>query len=489
MGIIQKQGIRNTVITYIGIFMGFINLMVLQPIFLTAEEIGLTRVLFEFSTLVAVFLPLGVGHITVRYFPTFKDREKKHRGFFGFMLLFPVTGFLFTSLFLFLFRDFFIAYYAKESKLFTEYFNYVIPLSFFIGLVTVFNIYCFALFRTTFPSFLNDIITRIFVICVISIYFLKWININQFILLFVLAYGFQMLILLIYIFWIDRPGFKINFPYLKQQNLPGIFNYGFLLAFASVASVGLKSLGTIMTGHYLQLSLVGIYAIAAFIPTFIEAPLNSLEKISNTKIAAALALNNKNEIRDIYYKSSRYLLLLGGLLFLGVNINIESLLNFLPAEYHSGVNVVLIISIGTLFNMAAGSNTSIIFNSERYRFGAFLLIFLVVIAFACNMIFIPMFGIEGAAVAAAVSSLLYSLIKYLFIWNHNKMQPFDLNTVKIIFLIGFCFALNYFIPVIENNFLNIILRSVIITLVYSSGAYFLRIVPEFDKHIPFAVKK
>src|SRR6187551_3336224 len=97
MGVIRRQGITNTITTYIGIVIGFVYLIIISPHFLTKEELGLTRILFSFSLLAAVFVPIGIGNATTKYFPIFKDRDSKHHGFFGFMLLFPILGFLLTS--------------------------------------------------------------------------------------------------------------------------------------------------------------------------------------------------------------------------------------------------------------------------------------------------------------------------------------------------------------------------------------------------------
>ncbi|MFM7217522.1 MAG: polysaccharide biosynthesis protein, partial [Bacteroidota bacterium] len=94
MGVIKRQGIKNTISGYLGILMGFVNLIIIQPHFLTKEELGLTRILYSFSVLVAMFVPLGIGNATVKYFPLFRDAQRKHHGYFGFMLLFPLIGFL-----------------------------------------------------------------------------------------------------------------------------------------------------------------------------------------------------------------------------------------------------------------------------------------------------------------------------------------------------------------------------------------------------------
>jgi hypothetical protein len=59
MGVIKRQGIKNTIATYIGFVIGFVNLIIIQPNFLSKEELGLTRVLYSFALLVAMFVPMG----------------------------------------------------------------------------------------------------------------------------------------------------------------------------------------------------------------------------------------------------------------------------------------------------------------------------------------------------------------------------------------------------------------------------------------------
>jgi O-antigen/teichoic acid export membrane protein len=347
-----------------------------------------------------------------------------------------------------------------------------------LGLINVLNIYAFALYKPNIPSFLNEVVQRILTIAVIAAYFLKMINLDQFIICFVLIFGVQLILLLLYIFKIDRPGFKLNTQRVKQQNLPGVLQFGLILSLAGLASMGLKYLDSIMLANYLPLSVVGVYSVVAFVPAVIEAPLNSLDKIAGTRIASALAENDMSQVKAIYLASSKYMLILGGLLFAGVTVNIESLLSFLPEEFSKGGTVVIIISIGTLFTMASGSNTSIILNSEKYKFGAFLLIFLAALAIINNLLLIPPFGIEGAALATAISAFIYNLIKYLYILKHYGLQPFDAKTVLIILSILASTAIGYFMPNTGNSVINIVYKSMVITTVYGLLILYFRIAPE-----------
>ena len=489
MGIIQKQGIANTIITYLGIVVGFVSLLVVQPALLTPEEVGLTRVLISFSLLVAVFLPLGATNITIRYFPHFRDESTRHRGYFGFMLLFPLAGFILTAVVLYLLRGFFIKQYSEESALFAEYFNYVIPFSLILGMVNVLNSYSFSIFKTSFPTLLNDVIVKIIFIGVVVLYFYKLISLELFIILFISVYFLQVIVLLAYIYITDRPSMKINVPFLKKQGVGEIFQYGFLLSIGALASLGLKYLDAIMLAKFQPLAVVGIYSICAFIPTVIEAPFNALEKIATTKLANATAHKKEEEIKLIYYKSAKYMLLVGGLLFIGININIRNVLEFLKPEYMDGVYVVMIISLGSLAIMAGGSNAQIIFSSEKYKVGVFLLIVLLVTAFIANLILIPRFGMEGAALATALAASIYSGLRVAYLRYRFKYQPFDRNTFYIIILILACFGINFILPSLKNSILDILYRSSVVTIVYIAGIYLFNILEEFHHHLPWKNSK
>ena len=112
------------------------------------------------------------------------------------------------------------------------------------------------------------------------------------------------------------------------------------------------------------------------------------------------------------------------------------------------------------------------------------MIFLVVVAFVNNILLIPIYGIEGAALATAISTFLNSLLRFIFIWKIFKLQPYNLQTLKLCFIILFCFAVNFFIPKMDHAVFDIILRSLAISGIYLAGIYLLKIAPEFHKYIP-----
>ena len=465
MGLIKRQALKNTATTYLGIGLGMLNLMVIQPKFLTSEEIGLTRLLFSIASLLAVFVPFGVTQLTQKYFPVFRNEEKRHHGFWGFMLLFPLIGFAVCSLFLWLGKPFIVQQYQAESALFNEFYNFLFPFTFFLALITSLNSYAFALYKSTVPSFLNDVVSRILNMIAFALYFIKVITLEEMVALFISFYGLQLVLLFIYIAIEDRLGWKPNWSFIRQQRFSTLLVYSGLLTFGSVASLGLRYIDAIVVGKYLPLSLLGIYAIASFVPNIIEAPMNAIDRIASSKMAAALAANNRKEMHSIYTKSTQITSVVGGLFFLGITISINEVLTFLPADYSQGNWVIVIICVGTLINTTSSSSAPILFNSSKYKQGVVLLISVAFLSFLLNLMLIPLWGLNGAAMATGISLVVYGLTRVLLVYKHHNLWPYTKQTGYLALVIVLLFPL-YFISFTQMASVDILIKSTIVTLVY-----------------------
>lgn len=471
------------IITYTGVIIGFVSLLFIQPNLLRPEELGLTRILIAAASLIATILPLGVSGVTTRFFPYFRNKDSGHYGYFGFMLLFPVLGTIICGCLIFLFKNAIINLYSDQSLLFTQYIDLLLPFALIIGLNMALNAYCASLFKTGIISFFEGIFTRVLFIVLIIIYYFKWIELTQFVYLFMTIYLLQAISMILYIYTEDKPSLKINMQFLKSVGLAKLIQYGILLTITNFSSIGLKHLDALFVGKYLSLDFVGIFTVSAYIALIIEIPLTSLEKITHTKVAQAWANNDLESIKKIYYQSVKYLLLAGGILLIGIVTNVHDLLCLLPAVYHQGAGVVVITSIGAFLNIATGVNTSILFNSEKYIYGTYLLILLLVLSITLNIIFIPLYGIQGAALATLIASVIYNVLKYVIIWKSFKMQPYDLSSLKILFLITVVLIIGLLIPSLNNLFATITLKAILLSGIYLGGIYLLKIMPEAYKFL------
>ena len=65
-----KESITGTIVTYIGVGIGFLTTFFILAKFLTPEEIGLTRLLPELATQLSGLGMLGMTYSLSRYFPS-----------------------------------------------------------------------------------------------------------------------------------------------------------------------------------------------------------------------------------------------------------------------------------------------------------------------------------------------------------------------------------------------------------------------------------
>ena len=485
MGVIQRQGIKNIITTYAGMVLGLINLLFLQPRLLSPEELGLTRILFSFSMLISMFAAMGIGSTAVKFLPMCKDPDSRHHGFFGLLLLFPLLGTALATILLYSCRNLFSEQYSAHAALFVSFYNYILPMVAAFAFINAINGYCYALIKTTVPSFLNDVVSRIVLMVAISLYYLKLFSLSVFVSIFAGIFFLQALLLLFYIFYEEKPGFRIDWAFFKKGMLGKIVTFTLIFWIGNIATAGIKEFGTILIGKYFQLQFVAFYSIALFIPSVIEAPIGSMDKIIAPSIAALWNEKKHQEILDVFQKGSLYMLLLGGFLFMNININLDGIFGFLPAGYEQGKWVVLIVSIGTLINMASGPNGTILYFSDHYLVGLTWIVCVSALLFVLQFIFIPIFGMLGAALATALSAVLYNSGLSFFIYNKFKLQPYGKKNLITMMLIVGATGAGYFLPHIANPFLDICYRSSIVSACFLGLVYHLRIIPEFHRYIPF----
>jgi O-antigen/teichoic acid export membrane protein len=92
-----------------------------------------------------------------------------------------------------------------------------------------------------------------------------------------------------------------------------------------------------------------------------------------------------------------------------------------------------------------------------------------------NLLFIPLYGIVGAALASFISKLTYNLFKYIFLWRKLNFQAFSWKTLLLIGLGALTLVFNHYIPTLSNNLLDILVRSSLITLFFGIGVILLKL--------------
>ncbi len=472
-----------------GVVLGFITTGLLYPLIFSTEEVGLLRILVSYSLLFAQFAGLGINTVTVKLFPYFRDYERKHNGYLGLALLVSAVGLVIAISAFLLLKSSILDTGKSGSDLFTSYFYYIVPLIIATLLFNVFDTYYRVLYKAVKGIIYKEVIQRIFIFSVIFLFYFNTIDFHQAVILYTLALISPTILLFLSLIYNKQLLLDLDLGFIDKKLSREMLNIGAFGILASFSGVLSMTIDSIMVERMIDLSAVGIYTVTFFFGSLILVPLRTMGKISSVVISDAWKENDILTIDSIYKKSSISLSVIGLLLLIGVWGNIDNVFQIIPVKYIEGKYVILFIGIASLFDIALGVSPHIIVNSNHYRYLSYFLIIFAALLVISNIILIPIYGIVGAALATLISKFIYNLIKYLFLYNKYKLQPFTFKTV-LVYIIGISvYGISLLLPEQSNYIGDIILRSSVITIVFMVLVYYFKISDDINSKIDSTFKK
>jgi len=460
MGIVRNQSIKNSISFYIGMAIGTINTVIIYPnVFKDhPEHFGLIQILIAYAIVVSTFTTLGIPKTFVRFFPAIKEKGQ----LYFLSLVIPLLGFVLSLLVYFLFKEQ-IFEMMDASELLRVNFFYIILLVFFIGFYDVLTAVSRSFLSAATPIFINEVFLKVYSMLVLLLHWFGYLDFTTFLKIYLFGYFLKFTILFLIQWKNDR--FSLAFS-VNDLKLKEILGFG-LFVFIGGASVMLVTkIDMMMIGSMLDLEQVAFYTVAFFIGNAIKVPGKSIGAISIPLVAKAWEKQDYKEIQTLYTKSSINQLIIGGVLFLCIWLNIDEIFSLLPTKFQGGKWVVFYIAIAQLFSMANGVNGTIIVNSKYYRYDLYTNVILVFVTIATNYLLIPEYGIDGAAMATAISVLLFNLIRLILLKVKMNMHPFSLQTIKTIVLLFVMFFTLDFLPNSSYAFVDIIWKSIVVVILF-----------------------
>ncbi|MBN2638801.1 MAG: lipopolysaccharide biosynthesis protein [Bacteroidales bacterium] len=483
MGVVLKQSVKGTIFTYLGVVFGFITTGFLLPRLFSTEQVGLLKILVAYSLLFAQLGTLGLNGVTTRLFPYFHDPKKGHHGFVIILLITGILGFILTSGFFFLLKPILFTSIANKSFLLSDNLDKLFVLIFFSLFFSLFDSYYSALYNSTRGTFLKEVLQRVLIIISIGVYFLNWINFNVFLWLYVSVLSLPTIVIVISLILEKHLPLKSDWKFITRPLLVSIVTVSLFNILNSFSSILIQNVDAIMVNSFLGLKATGIYSIAFFFGILVSMPSRAIVKISNIVAANAWKDNDMKTIKDLYYKSCLNLFIIGTLLFVGLWANIDNVFRILPDQYVAGKWVIFFIGIGSLIDMTTGVNSSILGNSAYYKVQTLFMLILSVFVVVTNYIFIPIYGLTGAAMASALSLTIVNILRYLYLFYKFHLQPFSLRFIVVIFLGLVSYFISTLIPSNSNYIIDILVRGSTIVLIYMVPVYFFKVSHDITEKI------
>ncbi len=268
-------------------------------------------------------------------------------------------------------------------------------------------------------------------------------------------------------------------------------DYMFFAVLGSAGSVIVLNIDLQMVTSLMSLEYTAIYSTAFYIAIVIEMPKGAIGNISAPIVAKSFEDNDISSIRHLYKRISVNQAIIGTLLFIGIVANLHDIFALIPKsqDYKLGFMVVIIIGIAKLIDMIFSINSVILMMSKYYKINILTIFILAICSILFNSWLIPIYGMEGAALASLLSLLLFNLAKATFVYITLKIHPFEIKTLSVLGIGAICYFASTFIPTVNNMILDILIRSSVITIMYISVMIGLKLSSEFNALIYKTLKK
>jgi O-antigen/teichoic acid export membrane protein len=377
------------------------------------------------------------------------------------------------------------SFLSRENPIIYDFVWQIPVIGLCMGYFEIFYAWVKVHMQSVFGSFVKEIVLRVFITIFLFAVYFKWISPVVFINSLMLIYLASMLVMFLYAMKVKR----IAFSFVMLSNSKSVLVYSvFIILSGSIANM-LLDIDKNMIGQYIKIENVAYYSVAIFIATVISVPSRAMHQITYPITAKLMTEGKYVELNELYKKTSITLQIIGGLVFIGVLVNINQLYLLLPGNYRGGIFVVFTIGFSKYFDLILGNNNAIIFNSKFYKAVLFLGLFLAVLAISLNMIFIPIYGINGAAIATLISITLYSIAKLLFVILKMKLYPFSKQTLVSFAIFSIFFGVFYFWDFPFHPIPNIVLKSTIVIGLYVLVNYKMQLSLDFNNVVDVVLKK
>lgn len=475
MGVVIRQSIQNTISTYLGFGLGAINTLVLYTRILPVSSYGLLSIQLSVATLLLPLFLFGLPNTIIKFYNKNTSAEESAR-LNAFSLYFPLFFIFIAFVFVLFFKSGVFPFLLHKYAYVAPYSWHILGIG--VGM-TYFEIgYAQArmVLKTAFGNILKEIFHRFCIaLGLIGLYF-DWLTLEQFFVFLVGIHFLRALVMYVYL-WRNC---DISFSFRRPEKLRSYLNYSLFMFLGGTAAVVILEIDKLMIYTFVNIDQVAFYTVAVFMATIVGVPARSMYQITAPITARLLHDNDYIGLQSLYKQSSLNLGMAAGGVLLLLAVNLETIYKFIPQAYGGTTVLVLLIGSSKFCDALLGNNNAILFNSPYYksilRFGIFLAFMTVVL----NYLFIPKFGIMGAAIASFLAISLYDTAKVIYVNIKYNMHPFSKGTAYLFIIIIASFALAQWVPYIENRYLSIGVNTLFTAIIYVVLLYFSNISATFN---------
>lgn len=468
MGIVFRQSVKTSLVILAGAILGAATIF-LSLQYLPKQQLGYTRTLTNQAVIATQILLLGLSSTLSVYIHKYDDTDPKKPTLISIVLLLPIIIIIVASIFYFIFRSSLINLFQPQDIPFIRRYFSLLPLyaAFFIY-QTILEQYLSSQMKLAIAVFLREILLRALNITLIFLFGFGFINFDVFMTSTVFIYAIPILFLFMLSARIKSFRLILNLKLFSAIEYREMIHFAWYHSLLSISITLIGSLDVLMLAPLDKhgLSSVAIYTNAVFIMSLLQIPYRAMVPATFPILTQAYEAKDYAKVKDLFSRSSLNILIATVLVAILIGCNIQNAVSLMRKGYEAIVPLTIIMMVGRLADIATGMNDHVLSISNYYKINFYLSLGVVVLMVVFNILFIPSFSIYGAAWSTTLALILYNIAKLIIVRKRLNLMPFSSNTWRVLLAGTPPLLAGIFIPYILNPYIDTVIRSIVILILY-----------------------
>ena len=222
-------------------------------------------------------------------------------------------------------------------------------------------------------------------------------------------------------FWLKEIKFFKYFSNINS-NLNDVIKYSFPVLISNSMLLLIQWIDIIILGYFETSNTVGVYSVIMKISLFSSVILFSINSIVASEFSKLYSLDKMDDLRDLIKKSSKIIFFITIPILILIVCFSEFILGYFGFEFTMANKTLHILIAGQFVNILCGSVGYILMMTEKQNIFKNIMIFATCINIILNIILIPIYSINGAAIASSISLILWNVISFSYIYRKYNIS-------------------------------------------------------------------
>jgi len=219
---------------------------------------------------------------------------------------------------------------------------------------------------------------------------------------------------------------RVNIPEMKD-----LLSFSWPLALSTNLILLMNNFDLLMIGYFLSSESAGYYKTIQPLGMLVLLPLTSFTFLYLPIVTRYFEKGDIDFLDQVFTATTKWISLIAFPIVLVLILFPESVIRlFFRPEYIPAATALGVYALGMFSRVFVGPNGAMIKAINQTRVDLISAVIGAMTNIVLNIVLIPRFGIEGAALATGLGFLMYNITEVSVVYYHMGIHPFALNSVK-----------------------------------------------------------